>query len=881
MRLVHLIGYAIFSLTLACNSSLRGQNMYSPETREVLEATIFFPFSNPTQGLTKNQIWNACKETSGKDGFTARFLQASFLSTENRAIHYFEDARKYGIEINLGYDTLGLIDYYIADLNIYKGNLRSAELLLSRIINRASTVDYIYWLAKIKRARLFPNKSEIANLEKSISQNFQNSLSPIQVAYLILQFTSNLEGNSKLAFYKRMREKIIEADDPLTTFYFANGSVNSMRAGSNNKNEVTQAIDLLKYSFNRIKKKTPEIKATYFYTLSKEYSLNGNYVKSSEMAALACAELGIDTTLAFDINAANTPPHKAVDFLSNLALTKLYLGRAGEREAFEIYYRLADQYLINHAANQTGWDIAGAQWLEKKILVPKILYVGDYLYKETGERSYLNRALAMVDANRGSTLYSQLFRREAIRNGGGLSELLKKDLALSRREYQLSQEENDDGRLLDRMIATQKERQDLMANLAKSYPDYLEQRSAVSPDFIGEQQQRLAQSGGSLLYYLHHGNFSFRVLINADSIQVDNLYHRVLDKNALPQLMAAYPACVNQSPGIDGQLSDDCRSEGYTLYQMLVGGIADQLNEKVLIIGDGPFANFPFSSLPVNAEGSDYFGTRYRLSYNISARLQQLMEEREITPTYHKVLAFSPSGMNQTFASERGQESLSSLQNTGSELDAIEAMLPGTFYRETEATRENLLNEISLYEVIHLASHASADDNDGRLSYLVLNQDASGVSAPLYAVELAEQELDAELVVLSACETGSGSDHLSEGTLGLTHAFTAAGARSVISSRWSVDDRATSELMGHFYTHIKAGKPKDKALQRAQQDYRAHHAGTYLDHPYYWSAFVLMGGADAVTFQPTAGGFNLVWLVGGGAVLLAGGYLLARRKLAA
>lgn len=98
--------------------------------------------------------------------------------------------------------------------------------------------------------------------------------------------------------------------------------------------------------------------------------------------------------------------------------------------------------------------------------------------------------------------------------------------------------------------------------------------------------------------------------------------------------------------------------------------------------------------------------------------------------------------------------------------------------------------------------------------------------------------LGTELVVLSACETGLGDVQVGEGVIGLQRAFTIAGARTLVMSLWSVDDKATCELMVSFYRRLLAGEGKADALRHAQDELRAK--PEYAD-PYYWAAFVLLG----------------------------------------
>jgi CHAT domain-containing protein len=109
----------------------------------------------------------------------------------------------------------------------------------------------------------------------------------------------------------------------------------------------------------------------------------------------------------------------------------------------------------------------------------------------------------------------------------------------------------------------------------------------------------------------------------------------------------------------------------------------------------------------------------------------------------------------------------------------------------------------------------------------------------LQAWEVLESvRLDADLVTLSACDTGLGKEMGGEGVIGLTRAFQYAGARSVLASLWSVSDVSTADLMRRFYSHLRAGRSKDEALRRAQVE--LIHSSAF-SHPYSWAAFQLVG----------------------------------------
>lgn len=105
--------------------------------------------------------------------------------------------------------------------------------------------------------------------------------------------------------------------------------------------------------------------------------------------------------------------------------------------------------------------------------------------------------------------------------------------------------------------------------------------------------------------------------------------------------------------------------------------------------------------------------------------------------------------------------------------------------------------------------------------------------------EVFEQvKLNADLVVLSACETGLGTELKGEGLIGMTRAFQYAGAKSIVVSLWAVNDESTAVLMSAFYRELRKGSSKDVALQRAMVVVRRN---PRWRHPFYWSPFTLVG----------------------------------------
>ena len=156
------------------------------------------------------------------------------------------------------------------------------------------------------------------------------------------------------------------------------------------------------------------------------------------------------------------------------------------------------------------------------------------------------------------------------------------------------------------------------------------------------------------------------------------------------------------------------------------------------------------------------------------------------------------------------------------ELAALEEKFRGQYFSEASADKATFLDEVGEHGIIHLATHALANAELGHRSAFFLSADYTNpMAAACRAGEVEQLQLDADLVVLSACETSRGSRLSSEGTVGISRAFSSAGARSLLSTLWAVDDKTTSEIVIDFYNELEKGASKSQALATAQANYRA------------------------------------------------------------
>ena len=302
-----------------------------------------------------------------------------------------------------------------------------------------------------------------------------------------------------------------------------------------------------------------------------------------------------------------------------------------------------------------------------------------------------------------------------------------------------------------------------------------------------------------------------------------------------------------------------------SLYDLLIRP-AERLiasSKRVLISPDGPLHGLPFAALVRNhASGRPTYFIEWKpLHVVASATLYaQLRRERNTRASGNEssLVAFgdplypAATGENADalrdaavrFTVRRGN-GLPLLPATGREVRAIAELYgpAAQVFVKGEATEERAKNVGRASRYLHFASHGVLDQrfplNSG-LALTIPDEPVPGQeNGLLQAWEVFDHlRIDADLVTLSACETGLGAEMGGEGLVGLVRAFQYAGARSVAASLWSVADESTATLMTKFYTALKAGKWKDEALRSAQlallRDKRTA-------SPFYWAAFQLYG----------------------------------------
>jgi CHAT domain-containing protein len=352
----------------------------------------------------------------------------------------------------------------------------------------------------------------------------------------------------------------------------------------------------------------------------------------------------------------------------------------------------------------------------------------------------------------------------------------------------------------------------------------------------------------SYLWVVHDGAINSYVL-NARQEEIEGLVGRwrKLAATHLPR----------EGDGTEREL----QSVAARLSCLLLNNYIGPQNEKLTIVADGELAAFPFAALPLNGcdakPGPPLITARQvvmtpSLSIFLThpMRGQQTGFSKEIAIVANPVFdpgdsRVKPSDLRRGPQSIKDVPALPRLIGTGEEAKEIQQTVGperASVFLGFSASVETMLSpEMRNYRVLHLATHGLADESTPGFSGLVLSlvsPEGRPVFGYLKTHDIGNLDLHPELVVLSDCDTGTGSNLSGEGVTGLAYAFLHAGARQVASTLWDVDDEVTKELMVRFYKEMySAGLAPADALRQSQiQMMQSPHRSA----PYYWAGFEII-----------------------------------------
>ncbi len=294
----------------------------------------------------------------------------------------------------------------------------------------------------------------------------------------------------------------------------------------------------------------------------------------------------------------------------------------------------------------------------------------------------------------------------------------------------------------------------------------------------------------------------------------------------------------------------DFESIARELYAALIEPAAQQLSgiSTVCIVPDGFLWNLPFQALVTNS--NHYLIEDHALYYapSLSVLREMTTDKVGMEKRDTSLLAFGNPVIGKD---EQRNEELCPLPEAETEVKTVAKTLRAAGNKVLigrEASEKTFRALAPTYSTIHLATHGILDNRQPLYSHLLLTKTSGDLENDglLEAREIMNMKLNADLAVLSACETANGRISPGEGVIGTSWAFFVAGTRSMLVSQWKVNSASTSDLMVTFYHSLemnrsRSSRNKAQALRTAavtlmkDQRYR---------HPFYWSGFVLIGSNE-------------------------------------
>lgn len=497
-------------------------------------------------------------------------------------------------------------------------------------------------------------------------------------------------------------------------------------------------------------------------------------------------------------------------------------------DAYRCAFRLADYVARTYDSDEARLFLGKI----KHTVHSEPIDISLQLFDLTHQKEYLEEAYLFDQRNKATVLSLNLQLNEIRTQSGETGELLQKESSLKSNitRSSLKAATITDTVELQKIYASIRDNEIELGKLQEKInedPVWQQKRATEKIPSIAELQKKLDPTTTLLSYHLSQQELLI-LLISANQFE----YHKVaVNKsffNDVDLLKASLqqPATDNRYGGTDAAIN---------LYRKMIDPVQLKLQQKkrLIIIPDDELNYLPFEAL--QDENKKYLVEKFAIQYQFSTALAS-QAVRHFSPS--NTLAFAPYASN-GYDDPRGDKFSilpSSKEETG--------QLRGMIFTDAEASKKKFLFLANQYSIVHLATHASVNNEDPMQSFIAFYPDSN---YKLYAREIYDLKLDSlQLIILSACETGSGQLVKGEGLMSLSRAFTYAGCPNIITSLWKAEDKSTAFITERLHYYLEKKFTTDQALQQAKLDLlKSSTIDPRLKSPTYWAHLVFIGTYEA------------------------------------
>ncbi|MFK8101736.1 MAG: CHAT domain-containing protein [Saprospiraceae bacterium] len=501
------------------------------------------------------------------------------------------------------------------------------------------------------------------------------------------------------------------------------------------------------------------------------------------------------------------------------------------------------------------------------------IHTAIHLHQLTNEKRYFETAYQFAAKNKASVLLDAL-QAEQAKFAGLPSDLLQKEKALKKDYLDLEaqlfkakanphQEDVEIQKLQTERFALKVTYEKLIDNFEKNFPQYYKLKYAYDQRIdIASFQKKLPTDGALLEYFIGEEQiFLFGI--------TKEQYHFF----AWEKLPDFEKDCNQFRSMISDLETENDPKLAYRLFQQLLAEPLAKIEQKqtlrrLFIIPDGALLRISFDPLltePVATwknKTNPYVIKKYAISYAYTNQLL-FAEDKTVAKNdlelfggfaldYRDSLAPEALGFN---GGKSYKRNLGVLENAPEEVKTIAELLDGSEFTNEEVSKQHFLENAGRFKILHWAGHGWIREDDPMNSALVFSLTKSVEDSLLRVIELYALELNAEMVVLSACNTAYGKVYAGEGISSLARAFAYAGCPTVVSSLWNAADISTKEILVDFYKSIKTEDSKDVALQKAKLTYLTDNGPRNAD-PALWANMIVIGDSEPLDINTSS---YLLW----------------------
>jgi CHAT domain-containing protein/Tfp pilus assembly protein PilF len=482
------------------------------------------------------------------------------------------------------------------------------------------------------------------------------------------------------------------------------------------------------------------------------------------------------------------------------------------------------------------------------------------LYEITNKKKYLTEAYLFDQKNKASTLSLSIRENDIKSQNEETNELIRNVVSIRKNITRLSLKaaSSNDSLAVKNLLVSIRDQEielDKLQEKIKNDPTWQQLNLQEQIPSVNNLQRKLDNNSAIISYHLS-AEALLAIVITRTKLEY---YQAPLDKFFQTDI-ELFKKSLHTTSG-------EKRYEGAVaakrLYSKLIKPLQSKLaqTERLIIIPDDELHYLPFEAL--QDDNNNYLLQRFSVQYLFSTALFQSEKDFSLGSGTLSFAPFAGSGYTDSSGT-----SFSKLAASGDEINNLSGMA----MKDSSATKQNFLSYANHYPVIHLATHASVSTTDAGRSFIAFYPGTADYK--LYAQEIYNLRLDStELIILSACETGTGKLIKGEGLMSLSRAFAYAGCTNIITSLWKAEDVSTSFITKRLHHYLAKGYTKDKALQVAKLDLlKSDEISPGLKTPNYWAQLLFIGD-----YKPGSSSSNWPWIALG-IILISFIYLWRMRK---